>query len=311
MNKYRCTLIFIILFSFSLCGFSQQVIDLKLNEILIKNDSNFVDEYGRHVPWIEIFNSAYNSVNVAECYLTDDTTGLADGTGIQNWYRIPKGDPHTLIPQRSFLVFFMDNSPLYGPFHTNFDPTTSKTNYIALISSNGRDLIDVISYPVSLRNMPHSFGFKNDGIGEKDYLEYFTPGSHNKVMTDLTKSEKMAKEDPRGFGLALIAMSVVFIVLILIFLMLKLFGKLSIRQIPKKTANTKTPVIASVEKTQEEEEGEEINAEEIAAIAMAINLHLGNRHDKESEIITIESPSAHYSPWAQKHLSFKRISRKF
>lgn len=309
MNKYRFSLIFVILFSFSLCGFSQQIIDLKLNEILIKNDSNFVDEYGRHVPWIEIFNSAYNSVNISECYLTDDTTGLADGTGIQNWYRVPKGDPHTLILQRSFLVFFLDNSPLYGTFHTNFDPATSKTDYVALISSNGRKLIDIIKYPASLRNVPHSFGFKNDGIGEKDYLEYFTPGSCNKVMTDLTKSERMAKEDPSGLGLALIAMSVVFIALILIFLMLKLFGKLSSRQIPKKSAKTKTPVVAAVEKINEEDG--EINAEEIAAITMALSLHLGTHHDKESEIITIESPSAHYSPWAQKQLTFKRVSRKF
>ena len=53
-----------------------------------------------------------------------------------------------------------------------------------------------------------------------------------------------------------------------------------------------------------------LKGEELAAIGMALQLHLNNMHDVESEVITIDIPSAYYSPWAQKHLTMKRVVRK-
>lgn len=319
MKKYKSGLLSLCLILLSFNVFSQHITDLRLNEMLIRNENNFIDEYGRHVPWIEIFNSAYNDVNVGECYLTNDTTGLSDGSGIKNWYRIPKGDPKTLIPQRSFVVFYMDNAPLYGTFHVNFDPTMEgASNYVALISSNGRTLIDILEFPDSLRNTSeHSYGYFEDGVKEvvdgngvlvsnKGFLEYFTPGSTNKVFEGLTKSEKVAEQDPYGIGLALIFMLVVFVALTIIFLMLKLFGRMS----RKKT--TKPAVAAESVKSQEKipVQDEQITSEEVAAITMAMHLHFNDMHDTESEVITIETPSAHYSPWSQKHLVIKQVTRR-
>lgn len=318
INKFLITLIGM-LFSVSLFG--QQVTDLRINELLIKNDSNYVDEYGRHVPWLEIFNTAYNSVNVAECYLTDDTTGLASGTGIKNWYRIPKGDPKTLILQRSSVVFYLDNNPLYGTFHVNFDPSQSKTNYVALISSNGKTLIDIFEYPDTLRHISLSYGCKDDGIktmetedgkviSNIDFLHYFTPGSTNKVILEATKAEKLKKRDPYGIGLAVIAMSVVFTALFLIFAMLKIFGKWNRYSEKRKAARKKEPVLVTTPEFKEPQITESTTGEEIAAISMAVHLYLNSSHDEESEIITIEPPVIRYSPWSQKHLIMKRVHRK-
>ncbi|MEG2070166.1 MAG: OadG family transporter subunit [Bacteroidales bacterium] len=315
--KKRNKLFLLVAMMFCLPLFGQQISDLRLNEILINNDSNFVDEYGRHEPWIEIFNTSYNSVNVAACFLTDDTTGLASGDGNPNWYRIPQGDPKTLIPQRSYLIFFLDNTPLYGTFHTNFDPRESKNNYVALISSNGKTLIDMIHYPAALREARQSFGYREDGVKTIEdengkvvsnlvVLEYFTPGSTNKVKLDATKSEKLKISDPFGWGLALISMAVVFSALILIYIMLKIFGYVSIRSKAKKAAQVQaaTPV------EKNEIDNEDLNGEELAAITMALHLHFNSLHDEESEVITIETPSAHYSPWSQKSLIMKRVQRK-
>ncbi|MDL2312114.1 OadG family protein [Bacteroidales bacterium OttesenSCG-928-B11] len=316
MNKKRSGLIALMVLLFSMNAFAQQITDLKLNEMLINNQDNYIDEYGRHVPWIEIFNTAYNSVDVAECYLTNDTTGLADGSGLKNWYRIPKGDPKTLLKQRGFVVFYMDNAPLYGTFHVNFDPREEgASNYVALISSNGRTLIDIFEFPDELReSSEHSYGYKSDGIAEveengsmvsnKGFLEYFTPGSTNKVFEGLTKSEKVALEDPYGIGLAVISMIVVFSVLIIIYLMLKVFARLNRAKTTKpvqtdeKMQSAAAPAIKSAK--------EDFTGEELAAITMALHLHLSGQHDEESEIITIETPSAHYSPWSQKELTFRR-----
>lgn len=301
---------------------SQQITDLRINEMLIKNDSNLVDEYGRHTPWIEIFNTSYNSVNIAGCFLTDDTTGLAAGKGSDKWYRIPQGDSKTLIPQRGHILFYLDDEPLYGTFHANFNPANSNTNYVALISSNAKTLIHIFHYPNELKLSDNSFGAKVDGGEEYSFLDYFTPGSTNKVELDVTKSEKLTRDDPYGIGLAVISMAVVFSVLVLIFLMLKAFGL--INKFSNREKN-QAPKAAKVSKNTKEVTPEELaaittalhrsgagnkNGEEIAAIATALYLHLDTAHDEESEVITIEMQNATYSPWAQKHLTIKRVQRR-
>jgi len=308
MIKKRSIYLFLFLCILSIFGKAQHINDLRINEILINNDTNYADEYARHVPWIEIFNTAYNNVNIAECYLTNDTTGLYNGSGISHWYRIPKGDPLTIIHQRSFRIFYMDNSPLYGTFHVNFDPSQEgSSNYVALISSNGRKLIDLFEFPDSLRSAQHSFGCKEDGIKDSvAFLEYFTPGSTNKVFIGKTKAESLQEKDPYGIGLALIAMAVVFSALFVIFILLKIFAR--VNRIKKPKIKEVLPQESALSSTQPEDE--DITGEELAAIAAALQLHLGDKHDIESEIITLDMPSIPYSPWAQKHLTFKKVIRK-
>lgn len=298
--------------------FGQSVRDLRFNEILINNKDNFDDEYGRHVPWVEIFNTAYNSVNLAGCYLTDDTTGFAAGKkkgGVEpeHWYRIPKTDIKTNMAQRTYIVFYLDAQPLYGTFHVNFDPRTSKTNYIALISADGKDLIDLMYYPKEeLMDTTLSYGLTEDGNAVKDggeagFLDHYTPGSSNETSAKVSKQERLKRDDPYGLGLAIISMSVVFTALILIFAMLKLFGWGSKKLAQKNAKKAETPVVANVANVDgEKQEDEQMTGEEAAAIATALHLHFNSMHDEESEVITINMPSKHYSPWAQKELTMKR-----
>ncbi|MBO7586875.1 MAG: OadG family protein [Bacteroidales bacterium] len=296
---------------------AQSVRDLRFNEILIKNVDNFDDEYGRHVPWIEVFNTAYNSVNMAGCFITDDTTGYADGRKKggnipEHWYRIPKTDIHTNMPQRSYLVFYLDAQPLYGTFHVNFDPRTSKTNYIALISADGKDLIDIMYYPKQeLMDSVVSYGYEKDGITEDKavFMEQFTPGCSNEVKMTVSKQERLKRDDPYGIGLAIISMSVVFTALVLIYLMLKLFGysskKIAQRNAKKSEIESGAKSSLAAAEVKEDEE-DQLTGEQIAAITMALHLHFNSMHDEESEVITIDMPSAHYSPWAQKELAMKK-----
>ncbi|MBO4488365.1 MAG: OadG family protein [Bacteroidales bacterium] len=302
--------------------FGQSVRDLRFNEILIKNTDNFDDEYGRHVPWVEIYNTAYNSVNLAGCFLTDDTTGFAaagkkGGEIPSHWYHIPKTDVKTNMPQRSYIVFYLDAEPLYGTFHANFDPRTSQTSYIALISADGKDLIDLMHYPKQdLMDSTRSFGLEKDGItGHAHFLDQFTPGSSNEVKFTVSKQERLKTDDPYGIGLAIISMSVVFTALILIFFMLKLFGYSS-KKIAQRNAAKNAPAATAMAATaksggdtNKEEDTDQLTGEEAAAIAMALHLHFNSMHDEESEVITIDMPSAHYSPWAQKGLVMKRTPR--
>lgn len=323
--KYIFTVVALLAFTAS---FGQSVHDLRLNEMMIKNEDNYADEYGRHVPWVEIFNTAYNTVNITGCYLTDDTTGLAragkkGGEIPARWYRIPT-DQKMYMPQRSFLIFYLDNSPLYGPYHANFTPAESKTHYIALISSNGKELLDLVEYPVELRDTSRVFGYVADGVrdnkafkkgirasGELNFLSDFTPASSNETEVKISKQDKLKRDDPYGIGMAIISMAVVFTALIMIYVMLKIFNYASRRATMKSKAKeeaAKTPAMAAATGTKADDEA--VNGETVAAIGTALHLHFGSMHDEESEVITINMPSKHYSPWAQKELTMKRNPRR-
>lgn len=325
MKKTKIILIGFIQIFFLFFGYAQKPIDFRINELYLNNIDNLADEYGRHVPWVEIFNTSYNTVELAECYLTNDTTGLAAGN-TSKWYRIPKGDEKTLIPRRGFVIFYLDNTPTYGVFHTNFDPTdTLSSNYIALIASNGKTIIHLFEFPEYLKTSSHSYGYKND-YGEEMVeldgklvknlgdLKYFTPGSQNNPEPMETKAEKVAHSDKYGIGITLISMTVVFFSLFLIFIVMKTFTRL----LQKKSSHSKVHGILSKSKKKKETPVEKVvedekildNGEEIAAISMALHLFYNDAHDYESEIITIETPNSQYSPWSQKNLTMKKPTRK-
>ena len=308
-------------------SFGQSVHDLRLNEMMIKNEDNYADEYGRHVPWVEIFNTAYNTVNLTGCYLTDDTTGLAaagkkGGNVPTHWYKIPT-DQKMFMPQRSFLIFYLDDSPLYGPYHASFSPEKSKTHYIALISSNGKELLDLVEYPVELRDTSRTYGYLLDGVrdpkafkqgkrqeGELDYLGEFTPASSNETGAKISKQDKLKRDDPYGIGMAIISMAVVFTALIMIYIMLKIFNYVSRRSTQKSKAKTAATPAAAMAAKAGDEKDDIVDGPTCAAIGTALHLHFGSMHDEESEIITINMPSKHYSPWAQKELTMKRNPRR-
>ena len=72
--------------------------------------------------------------------------------------------------------------------------------------------------------------------------------------------------------MALVSILLVFVVLVLLICVLKLFGVIFAE---KKVAVTTSTVVSS----------DEISEEEVAAIAMAVNLFF-NRHDEESDVLT-------------------------
>lgn len=323
MNKLKRIFIFTLLLLMTGFSYSQKATDLRINELFINNIDNLTDEYGRHVPWVEIFNTSYNNVNIAECYLTNDTSGLAAGDP-SKWYRIPKGDPKTIIPQRSFLIFYLDNTPSYGVFHTNFNPKDSlSNNYIALISSNGKSIIHFFTYDESLKSATHSYGYRVDfGPEELEFegkmvknlteLKYFTPGSQNNPEPMVSKSEEISKKDKYGIGLTFISMSVVFAALFFIYVLLKLSARFNNKKPSRlKLHSAQKKNKENVETIENEPTGKLVDSgEELAAISLALHSYLNSAHDHESEVITIETPSAHFSPWSQKSLMVKRVPKR-
>jgi len=279
-----------VFFLFSGKVFSQSSADLRINEILVINDSNYVDEYGQRSSWIEIFNTAYNTVNMGGLYLTNDSSN-------PTMYQIPATSSSKIEP-RSYLVFFADKHPARGVLHLNFN--LQETNYLALYDANGRTLIDEITFGEQKPDI--SFGRITDGNPTWQILNKTTPNANNNSEPQISPGEKFVKMDPSGIGMAIVAMSVVFTALILLYIVFKNTRRFYSINLKK--------LFSSKEHGEDEQfiEGD-ISGEVNAAIAMAIDLYKGELHDYEETVLTIKKVARTYSPWSSKIYGLRNFPR--
>jgi len=116
-------------------------------------------------------------------------------------------------------------------------------------------------------------------------------------------ADEFVKMDPFGVGMAFIAMSIVFSVLAIIYLIFKYISKgylLFQTKTIKKRENNKIIEITP----------EAVEAEVTAAISMALHLYRTRQHDMESLKMTIQKVSKMYSPWSSKLYMLTQTPRK-
>lgn len=272
---------------------AQNASDLRFNEILVYNESNHVDDFGQRSSWIEIFNSAYNPVNIGGCYLTDDKNNPTK-------YWIPTGNPETLIPTRSYVVFRADNNPTHGIFHLNFKIKDAKE--LLLFDANGRTLIDKVEI-VQPQKADVSYGKKSPESIDWAFFSQPTPGSNNNPHKNELAGESFSKMDPYGLGMTLIAMIVVFGALAILFLLYNSTGRYFVRKASGK--RKKIPGAAEILKDEDEIISGELNA----AIAMTLYLYQTDLHDYENTVLTIQKVSRNYSPWNSKIYNLRRMPK--
>jgi len=294
-NKIRTILsglfVLILAFTFSTVK-AQNATDFKFNEILVYNESNFVDEFGVRSSWIELVNSSYSNINIAGCFLTDDLNNPTK-------YWIPTNDPDTKISPRGFIVFFADGKPSRGIHHLNFELKEGKT--IALFDANGKTLIDKLEI-VSGFKPDLSYSRISPDSNEWEFKETTTPGSDNDHSRKASAGEKFVEVDPSGAGMTMVAMFVVFSALATLFFFYKAVGHFFTK--PKKKKKTEPAVPGAVEEKRVEISGE-INA----AIATALYLYQTEMHDFENTVLTIKKVSRTYSPWSSKIYTLRKTPR--
>lgn len=106
-------------------------------------------------------------------------------------------------------------------------------------------------------------------------------------------ADEFVRIDPYGIGMTIIAMTIVFSVLAIVYLFFSNISKLyfALQNRPAKKQDHDKVVVT---------ENKGIEAEVSAAIAMAIHLYQSRQHDVESLKITIQKVSKLYSPWNSK-----------
>lgn len=265
---------------------SQSQTDIRLNEIVTINQNSLMDNFGHHIPWVEIFNSSYGTVNIAGMYLTDDPKNLKK-------YQIPSDGRMTLAPQ-SYLIFFFDGNSEHSVLHTNFK--LDSIGFIALVASNGRTIVDSTSFKFSKTD--EVYRRINDGKGGWELSSQFTPNQTNVTEKKITNAELFVQYDPIGIGMAIISMAVVMGALSLLYLLFKYLARVykSEFQVKMKRKKVKT----SEDDNDEEEDVEELSSEVNAAIALAVHLYRSQLHDEEEAVLTIKKVTKTYSPWSSK-----------
>lgn len=116
-------------------------------------------------------------------------------------------------------------------------------------------------------------------------------------------ADEFVKLDPYGVGMALIAMTVVFVVLAIIYLIYKNIAKFMQRQAERKIEKMGIKAQATVTNSMESP------AEIGAAISMAMHLYAAAQQDLDSLTLTIQKVSKMYSPWSSKIYTLTQLPR--
>jgi len=270
-TKDKIIFIFILFLSFSAnLVNAKEITNIRINEILTNNTSSCIDEYGNHSPWIEIVNTDYHAINIGGYYLTNNINNPKK-------YWIPTGDPRTIIAIRNYILFYGNGNSDEGVFHTNFN--LNNTNFLALFSSDGKTLIDSITFPKGLKENISYARINADSDSWK--TDNATPLFKNELNHKKSTGEKFKELDPYGAGMTVIATTVVFLALILLYIFFKISGNIFKKS--NENEDDKTDITKIISAKGKNSEENEINA----AIAMSIHLFENEAHVKESNILTI------------------------
>jgi Na+-transporting methylmalonyl-CoA/oxaloacetate decarboxylase gamma subunit len=298
--KKKITILFTALAMVALGSFAQGRKSLRINEVMVDNQSSLVDEYGQHSAWIELFNSNFAPLQISSVYLTNDPAQPKK-------YPVPLGDEVTKMGKRQTIVFFADGDATKGTLHTSFALTPGQDNWVGIYDADGITLIDSITIPAALAT-DNSYARATDGKGDWQVRNgqgdrYITPGSANVIKGVNPKIDEFAQKDSHGFAMTLMAMGVVFCALLILCLAFYGIGAISKYVSRLNKARSKGVTVDEVPITDHD------SGEEIAAVVMALHEHL-NAHDDESTILTIRKMKRAYSPWSSKIYSLRQLPHR-
>lgn len=137
--------------------------------------------------------------------------------------------------------------------------------------------------------------------------KYVTPSTNNKTIDSNAKMEKFEQHDSIGVGMAISAMSVVFLGLILLYIAFRIIGKASVSLSARNAMKAKG--ITDKQEAKEKQLGR-APGEVFAAIAMAMHEMQSDVHDVEDTVLTITRVKRSYSPWSSKIYTLRETPQK-
>ena len=106
-------------------------------------------------------------------------------------------------------------------------------------------------------------------------------------------AEEFGKMDPTGIAMAVIAMSIVFSALIILYITFKYVARLYNIDLKKRFRKSRPHIEIT-------DEHEDISGETLAAISLALHLYHEQMQGLEDAVITFKNAAKTYSPWSSK-----------
>lgn len=301
--KKKLTLLFVAMTVCTVIASAQGRNGLRINEVMVSNESSVVDDYGYRNGWVELFNSTFAPLEISSVYITDDPSNPRK-------YPVPLGDVNTRIPKRQHIIFWADGEPSKGTFHMNFRLKPGQDNWIGVYDADGETLIDEVTIPAALAT-DQTYARSKDGDGEWQIRDgqgdlYITPSSNNVIKDTNNKVAMFSEQDENGFGMTIMAMCIVFSALLLLSICFYIISKIGERVSKVNKVKAQGRNISEMER---HERPDHDSGEEIAAIVMALHEHL-DTHDRESTVLTINKVKRAYSPWSSKIYSMRETPHR-
>ena len=308
----------------SIATFGQGAHDFCITEVYIAQDGEkdgYLDEYGDASSWIEIENTSYTTHDIRNCYLTNNEEVLKEMPAPEReklMSVIMSGDERTNLKGKQRITFFADGKNKNGKrprgvLHTNFQlkKTDGDSIFIALYDGNAVDMLDCVKVPTNLE--PGSSWALIDNKWQSVPRDQITPNSPNSFTGNTDKIKEWKEKDPHGLAMTLLSMGIVFGCLLLLFVFFHLFGWIinKMNRAAKykaiKTLREQANKVVIIAKEGIESKG--IPTENyVAAISLAMHEYLGNLHDIESGVITIQRRS---SGWDNKDHTLRHQESHF
>ncbi len=293
----------------SLPMLAQMDASIKLNEVMTQNEKSLIDEHGARNALLEIANISYSTYNIRGMYVTTDRSVLDKKMSVpervKRMSQIPNGDERTNLSGRQLIVFQLGSQPHKGSLHLSAKVNATEPTWIALYNGNATQLIDSVTVPPLGADQSYA-RVANNGTAqdwEVKSADRVTIGIQNQTVVSESKVEKFKREDPHGFGMAVMAMGIVFFCLALLWITFTLFGMVMRHMdTAKKVAQHQPikPITKTVEKTVEvahatsnvlkegfDKRGIDMEVY-MAVIGLALRQYEDDIHDVESGVITIK-----------------------
>lgn len=286
--------------------FGQGANNIKINEVMTYNTENYLDEYGVKLPWVELVNNSFTTYNIRGMYITTDRSVLDPEMSVPERMKLMSPIPNfdaSLLEGRHHLLLFLNSVPEKGPRHLKVKVDTLQSVWIALYDGNAKNLIDSVTVPALAANT--SYARIKDGDAQWNIAQTaaVTPESNNQTKVEVSKVEIIKNDDPYGIWLSLLSMAVVFSCLLLLYIFMKAFGKISARM-QSRPQRDENSTITKIQKASQKaitmaKDGYSTKGIEkeiyVAVIAMALSEYANDVHDLESGVITIKKKNTSWN----------------
>ncbi len=142
--------------------------NVKINEILAKNDQINTDEYGEYDDWLELTPSSGFEADLSGHYLTDRVDNLTK-------WQFPQTTP--ILNPGEFMLVWCDEDQSQGFLHTNFK-LSAGGEFLALVAPDGNTIIDSLTFPEQSSDISYGRSGMYNGW---DYMTP-SPSGQNQVL---------------------------------------------------------------------------------------------------------------------------------